>query len=95
MSEDEKRKVTISRTFAITAKTEAQQLCAANPNRRGLLIANNGDGTVYLLSAQNLKYTDGIPILKQTNYSNDYSTNAYWIITSTGTQDIRVEVVSD
>jgi len=91
---EEKPKVTTSRTFNIQAGTEAKQLVSANPKRVGLLVYNNGSVTVYILSAQNMAVGDGIPVAAGATYSNDESTNEYYIITESSTADVRVEVIS-
>lgn len=94
MSEEEK--VTVSRTFRLKVTTKVQQLCAANPKRRFLFVQNLGDAAVYILSAQNLTTSDGIKVAATTGtYTNDDSTNEYWIVADSDTQDVRVEVVSD
>lgn len=84
-----------SRTFSINVTTKVVQLVSEDPKRTGLLVYNNGSATVYLLSAQNLKATDGIPIAAAGSYSNKESYNAYWIVAESGTQDVRVEVVGN
>ena len=73
--------------------TKVVQVVAKDPHRTGLLIYNNGTAAVYLLSARNMKAADGIPIAKGSSYSNKESTNAYWIVAESGTQNVRVEVV--
>jgi len=94
MSEAEKKKATTSRTFPLAVTTKVEQLCAENPDRLGLLVYNNGSATVYILSAQNLKTTDGIPVLAGASFYDDVSTNEYYIVAASGTQDVRVLVVS-
>lgn len=71
--------------------TIAQELVKENPKRAGLLVVNNGTGTVYILSGQSQKYTDGIPVGTSEPYDNDTTTAALWIIASSGSQDVRVE----
>ena len=94
MSEQEKKCVTVSRTFKLDVSTEVKELCAENPNRIALNVWNNGSGAVYLLSAQNLTYADGFPIAAGGSRTDNESTNAYWIIAASGTQNLRVEVIS-
>lgn len=92
---EEKPKVTTSRTFAVEAETTAKQLVSANPKRVGLLVTVADTGTAYIISARNMKHTDGIKITSSLPYSNDVSTNEYWIITESNTADVRVESVSE
>lgn len=83
-----------SRTFSLDVTTKVIQLCAANPKRKALLVYNAGSETVYVLSAPNLTASDGIPIAQSNSYSDDESTCRKWIIAASGTQDVRVEVIS-
>ena len=71
------------------------QLCSSNPSRRRLYVVNNGSGTVYILSAQNLSTAEGIPIYTKALYEDLVSTCKLWIIADTATQDVRVMVVGD
>jgi len=95
MSETEKLRGTYSRTFRLKVTTKVVQLCAKDPKRTGLLVYNKGDVTVCILSAQNLTVDDGMPVTTKASYSNKESTNAYWIVAESGTQDVRVEVVGN
>ena len=83
------------RTYKLNVTTKAIQLCAENPKRKGLLVYNNGDETVYVLSAPNLGTGDGMPVAAGSSYDDEQSTCRKWIIADSGTQDVRVEVVSD
>lgn len=91
----EKKSGSKSRTFAVTVTTESTPLVKENPQRTGLIVYNNGTATIYVLSAQNLKTTDGIPVLKGEPYENTISTAPYWAIADSGSQDVRVEEVSE
>jgi len=82
-----------SRTYNIPAGTTAKQLCSSNPNRKRLYVVNNGTGTVYILSSQNLSASDGIPVYVNGYYLDKESTCEFWIIAESGTQDVRVMVV--
>jgi len=88
---EEKKLARIPRTFPLTVTTAVMELVQENPTRKGLLVVNLGSNTVYILSAQNLKYTDGIPVTNGGSYSNDNCYGAYWIVAATGSNDVRVE----
>lgn len=91
----EKLRGSKSNTFPVTVTTTACELVKANPKRVGLIVYNNGTATIYVLSAQNLKTTDGIPVLLGEPYENTISTAPYWAIAASGSQDVRVEEVSE
>jgi len=79
-------------TFAVqVGSTEPVQVVKSNPRRKALLLYNNGSATIYLLSAQNKRATDGIPIPTNSAYQNDDCYGPYWAIAASGTQDLRVE----
>ena len=88
---EEKKLARLPRTFSLTVTTDVIKLVDENPTRKALLVVNLGANTVYILSAQNLKYTDGIPITNGGSYSNDHCYGAYWIVAATGSNDVRVE----
>jgi len=95
MSDQNKRSSKIlTRPLSVTANVT--QLCKANPSRTRLFVANLSGNVVYILSAQNLKYTDGIPVAASTGtYENKSTTAPLWIVASTGTNDVRVEEDTD
>jgi hypothetical protein len=85
-----------SRTYHVSVMPQATQLCSFNPDRKSLLVVNNGDETVYILSAQNLSSSDGIPVYSKGTYKDKVTQCELWIITDAATaQDVRVMVVSD
>lgn len=84
-----------TRTFAIPVTTKVKQLCAYDEKRTCVFIYNNGDNTVYILSKQNMKYTDGIPVAASGTYRNNSTYAELWIVAATGTNDVRVQVDGD
>lgn len=90
-----KMRVTGNRTYKINVTTEVAQLCSANPKRIGLLVYNNGSGVVYVLSHQNMKAGDGMPIQAGASYNDEQSTNEKFIVAGSSTRDVRVEVISE
>lgn len=84
-----------SRTFAISVTTTAQQLCAKDSKRKSLKVFNLASNTVYITSAQNMTYTDGYPVTASLPYENKECKEQLWIIASTGTNDVRVQVDSE
>jgi len=86
--------VQTTRTFKLSVGTTVVQLCAENPSRVLLWIVNNGTDTVYILSAQNQEKEDGFPIYSKGSHKNQFSQSELWIIAESGTQDVRVMVVS-
>jgi hypothetical protein len=81
--------------FPVTIGTDAGEIVKENPKRTCLIVYNNSASTIYLLSAQNQKTTDGLPILKGETYTNTYSKAAFWAISASTGLDIRVEEDSD
>jgi YVTN family beta-propeller protein len=95
MGEGDKRSKKII-TYALSVDTQVIQLAKENPTRKRLYVANLGSNAVYVLSAQNLKYTDGIPVAASTGtYKNKTTTAAMWIVAATGSNDVRVEEDTD
>jgi len=82
-------------TRPLTVGTSVIELVKENPTRKGLLVYNNGSATVYILSAQNLTTSDGIPVAAGASYENDNCTGEYWIVAESGTQNVRVEEDTD
>ena len=78
---------------SFTVTTTAQKLLDINPNRKAVLIYNNGTSPVELLSNGKQVYGDGIPIHAGSVYTNEHFNcqGEYWIICGTGTVDIRIE----
>jgi len=87
--------VQTSRTYKLSVGTTAVQLCSSDPNRKALLVVNNGSGTVYILSAQNLSTSEGMPIYSKESYEDETSQCELWIIADSDDQDVRVMMVSD
>ena len=84
-----------TRIYNLQVGTSAKQLCGADPNRKALVVVNDGTDTVYILSAQPQTKNDGLPIYKQGSpYEDTFSHDNLWIIAESGTQDVRVMVVS-
>jgi hypothetical protein len=88
----EKEEPSSTRIFAFTVTAKAKAVVSKDVRRKCFYIYNNGSESVYLLSAQNQKYTDGIPIAASGDYENDSSTAAFWLISASGSVDVRVEV---
>lgn len=84
-----------SRTFPLTVTTTPQKLVSKNPTRTGLLVYNNGSVAVYIISAQNLTSSDGIPVAAGASYDNDDTTAELWIVAASGSQNVRVEEDTD
>lgn len=91
----EKRKGEHTRTFRLKVTTKVMQLVSKNPKRCNVLVYNVEDETVYVLSAQNLKAADGIPVVAGATYTNDTTTARLYIVAASGTQDVRVQVDSE
>ena len=87
------RKLNFPRIRAFTVTTTAQKLLDINANRKAVLIYNNGTSPVELLSKQTQVYGNGIPIHAGSCYPIDHFNcqGEYWIICSTGTEDVRIE----
>ena len=95
MSEENKRSRKML-TYPLSVTTVVKQLVKENPSRTRLFIQNTGSAIVYVLSAQNLKSTDGIPVAATTGtYENKSTTAAMWIVAASGTNDVRVEEDTD
>lgn len=84
-----------SNTFALTANTTAKKLCGKDENRTNMLIYNNGSVTAYVIANQSGAYTEGIPIIAGATYNNDTTTDALWVITSSSSTDLRVQIDGD
>lgn len=95
MSEQKKRSKHIN-THALSVTSTVAELCKENPTRTRLFVYNLGAQVVYILSAQNLKSTDGIPVAASTGtYENKSTTAPMWIVAASGTNDVRVEEDTD
>jgi len=88
----EKIRGSYTRTFKLPVTTQAVQLVAKDSKRARLIVYNNGSATVYILSAQNMTTSDGIPVAAGTSYTNDTTTAELYIVAASGTQDVRVQV---
>lgn len=84
-----------SRTFALSVTTTAQQLCGKDLKRKSLKVFNLASNTVYITTAQPQLYTDGYPVTAALPYENKECKERLWIIASTGTNDVRVQVDSE
>ena len=77
-----------------TATATATQVVRANKDRIALLIYNNEVANyVEIVTKQNAKYGQGLPIAPKSNYENEhYCQGEYWVICDTGlTADVRIE----
>ena len=70
-------------------------LVGEDPNRKGILVYNNGTETVYILGAKGQTSTDGIPLAAGASYEDDTSTGELFIVAASGTQDVRVMTIGD
>ena len=86
-------KLNSPRIYAFTVTTTAKKLLEANLKRKAVLIFNNGDNPVELLSSSTAPYGQGMPIAAGSAYNNEHFNpqGEYWIICSSGTEDVRVE----
>ena len=89
MAEEQKIVKPYIKPLAVT--TAVSELVKENPKRCNLIVYNVGAATVYILSAQNQKAADGIPVVAAASYSNDDVQGALWIVTAASTADVRVE----
>jgi len=84
------------RTFALSVTTDVKELVKKNLSRTRVYVCNTGSAIVYVLSAQNLKATDGIPVAATTGtYENKTTTGPMWVVAASGTNDVRVEENTD
>lgn len=86
-------KLNFPRIRAVTVTTTSQKLLKVNPQRKAVLIYNNGSAPAYLTDSEKSLYTQGIPIQAGSCYENDHFNpqGAYWIVCASGTVDIKVE----
>jgi len=84
-----------TRTYALSVTSTVQQLCSKDKKRNSIKVFNLSSNTVYVLSAQNMKYTDGYPVTATLPYENVITKEALWIVAETGTNDVRVQVDSE
>ncbi len=83
----------ISNYNAVSVGATATLLLAANNERKGCLIFNNGTNTIYLGMDANVTSSNGIPLLANATFSNS-NLHALWrgaiyAITATSTSDTR------
>lgn len=77
---------------AVTATTSAGLLVASNPGRRDIIIYNNGSVVVYLGPDANVTAVNGIPILPQSNFTENgvrMYMGAWYAIAASATSDMR------
>jgi hypothetical protein len=80
-----------SKTLADPAPdTTATELKAANANRKVIVLYNAGSPTVYLGKDNTVTSSTGLPLVEGASLTDEYSTDAWWGITASGTGDIRV-----
>lgn len=72
-----------------------KQVLAEDASRVYVIIYNNGSETVELLSSPHQKAGDGFPIPPGTCYDNEHCQGDYWMISTSGTQNIRIEEDSE
>lgn len=84
-----------SRTYALSVSTAMKELCAANPKRKSIKVFNLAANTVYICTEQPQLYTQGYPVTATIPYENKTFTGRLWIVASTGTNDVRVQVDSE
>lgn len=85
----EKSRASKTNTFAITVSTIPQKAFTNNPSRKSAFIMNAGSVTVYLTSAQNKPYAEGIPIETGDCLEDDSSYAELWLVTASSTSDCR------
>lgn len=84
----------ISRYGAFTANTGAQLVLAANNERKGSMIVNNGSVTVYFGMDSSVTSSNGIPAAASGGVFNNSGQNevykgAIYAITGSSTVDLR------
>jgi hypothetical protein len=84
-----------TRIFSLTANTVAQRICADNPTRKGLKVQITDGYTAYIINAQNKPYTEGMKVTSSLPYENTTTTDAMWIITSSGTAACIIQEDTD
>lgn len=86
-------KLNFPRIRQFTVTTTAQKILDIKPERKAVLIYNNGAVDVELLSHKKQVFGDGIPIPANSDYENDHFNcqGEYFIICNSGTVDIRIE----
>lgn len=71
--------------------TTAEEVLAANSDRRSALIFNNSDGTVYLGVDSGVSIANGVPLAIGQSMTDTTSVDAWWVIGNTDvTVDLRV-----
>jgi len=85
----EKQRASKTNTFAVTASTVPIMAFTKNPTRKSAFITNAGSVTVYLTSAQNKPYTEGLPIEAGDWLEDDSSTAELWLVTYSSTSNCR------
>jgi hypothetical protein len=79
------------KTLTTAAPTNTAALVlAANPERQGALIYNNGSQTVYLGKDATVTTANGMPLPSGASLADDRSADAYWAIVASGTGDLRI-----
>lgn len=84
-----------TRTFHIDVTTKPKRLCAKDPNRTNILVKNEGTAAVYITSAKNLAYTDGIELEDGDSYRNNSTIAEMWILTASGAATVKVQIDGD
>lgn len=83
-----------TKTFSqVTVGTTAVQLAAANTARKNLVIVNGGTATIYLGkdgSVTATGATGGIPLPANASLVDENSTDAWFAVSGTAGQDVRV-----
>lgn len=79
---------------AVTVTTSATEVVPSNAKRHSLIIANNGDSTIYLGPDSSVTVDNGIPLHSGTLWEVDSGGTKLWMgpffgIVSTGTQEAR------
>ena len=83
-----------TRTFALSVEQRAIPICSYNAKRTELKVFNLAGNTVYILSAQSQEYTEGYPVTSAIPYEAVNPTDELWIVSATGTNDVRVKISS-
>ena len=77
-------------TFSHLASSSVTTVLSDNPNRVSWLIKNNGSVTVYIGFSSSLTAANGLPLYPGDVISDDSYTGPVYVITDSGTSDLRV-----
>ena len=80
-----------------TVGTSAVQLAAASTSRKNVVIVNAGTATIYLGKDNTVTATGatgGIPLPAGATLTDENTTDAWWAISGTAGQDVRVLTVA-